>query len=491
MRKILLFILIVAFLKFEQDLFAKTYTLEECINVAQKHSEYGKIISKNKKTRELKHDSFLANYLPQFNLNFNLPGFNRSITEYSNSVLDPKTGKYQIIKSYPEQSNLVSSSNLTMSQIIPLTGGELSFSTGISRTDNILGNSVLFRSSPLNIFIRQPLFEFNSMKWDKEVEELSFTKNEKIYHEALEQLAVEVTNRYFNLYIAEKEMLNAQINININDTLYQLSKGRYNLGTISENELLQSELGMMNAKNSYESVKLKFERAKEDLRITLSLPKDDELNINPPLEAILFQIDKDFAFDNAMKNRPQIIDFELKKLNAERDLNVAENRNNFQASINAGFGLNQSAGSIDEAYVDLLDQETFNISVSVPIYQWGKGASDIEAALLSKQSIEEQIIIDKKKFELDVKFQISEYIQLQNQVEISKKTFEIAEKRFDISNKRFNLGKINMTDFFIAQKEKNAALTAYIRILKDYWVGYYNLRKLTLYDFKEQQIIKY
>jgi len=485
------FITLIVFLTITQNSFAKEYTLSESIKIAQEKSEYGNIIKKSKERRELLYKSFMASYLPQINLNVSALNFNRSITEYSDRIYDSTSQKFQLIKYFPEQSNLSNSLDLSISQIIPWTGASISFSSGVSRLDNVLDNSVLFRSTPLNLYIHQPLFQFNSMKWDKEVEELNFKKNEKIYYEAFEDLAVDVTNKYFNLYIAQKEMINAQRNIHINDTLYTLSKGRFELGTIAENDLLQSELGFMNAKNSFESAKLRYERAKENLKIILSLPENEDIKINPPLEAIIFEIDKDFAFQNAMENRPQIIDFEIQKLNAERNLNVAENRNNFQASINAGFGLNQSAGNFDEAYKELLDQETFNLTLTIPIYQWGKGSADVEAALINKQSVEEQLVIDKKKFELDVKYQINEYIQLQKQVELSKKTYEIADKRFDISSKRFNLGKINMTDFFNAQRDKDNALTAYIKILRDYWVGYYNLRKLTLYDFKEDKIIEY
>jgi outer membrane protein TolC len=43
----------------------------------------------------------------------------------------------------------------------------------------------------------------------------------------------------------------------------------------------------------------------------------------------------------------------------------------------------------------------------------------------------------------------------------------------------------------IAQNERDSAKRAYIQALRTYWLGVYNLRRLTLYDFEDQSPITY
>ena len=45
------------------------------------------------------------------------------------------------------------------------------------------------------------------------------------------------------------------------------------------------------------------------------------------------------------------------------------------------------------------------------------------------------------------------------------------------------IGRLNVTNLCIAQNEKDSARLSYIQALRNYGTCYYNLRRLTLYDF--------
>jgi len=57
--------------------------------------------------------------------------------------------------------------------------------------------------------------------------------------------------------------------------------------------------------------------------------------------------------------------------------------------------------------------------------------------------------------------------------------------RYDITKNRYLIGKIDITDMNIALTEKDEAKARYIQSLQDFWTAYFNLRRLTLYDFEE------
>ena len=55
---------------------------------------------------------------------------------------------------------------------------------------------------------------------------------------------------------------------------------------------------------------------------------------------------------------------------------------------------------------------------------------------------------------------------------------------------RYVIGKIGIDNLYIAQSDKDQALLQFVQALRGYWVAYYRLRQLTLYDFAEGREIR-
>ena len=70
---------------------------------------------------------------------------------------------------------------------------------------------------------------------------------------------------------------------------------------------------------------------------------------------------------------------------------------------------------------------------------------------------------------------------------ISAKADTVAAKRFEVAKNRYVIGKIAISDLYIAQNEKDAAVLSYVQALRGYWTAYYHLRRVTLYDFATKQ----
>lgn len=69
----------------------------------------------------------------------------------------------------------------------------------------------------------------------------------------------------------------------------------------------------------------------------------------------------------------------------------------------------------------------------------------------------------------------------------AKRADEIAEKRYMITKSRYLDGKIGVLDLNVATEERDKATRSYISSLRNFWVAYYTLRSLTLYDFETNQ----
>lgn len=480
-RLSILLIIITVIISYSQNI--QKLSLQDCISIAQQKSTSAKIAMNNIKSKQLNYDAFNAGLLPQINLSGNLPGLSRRISQITQN---DGTLVYRPI------SQLNSSGGLQINQYFVATGTQISVFSGLTRFDQLENNEFSqWGATPIQLAIIQPLFQFNSLYWDNEIEEMKYHKSKNEYIEDMENIAQESTQRFFNIYIAQMNVKNAEFNVSINDTLLTLSKGRFNVGKIAENELLQSELALLNAKNDLENAILDYNNAIEEFKLFLNLEKDFNFEIIPPLTFNKFDIPLDKAIYEASKNRPTMVDLDIKKIEADRNLNSIERKYGFNATISAGFGLNQSAEILKDAYQNPFQQQNINLNIQIPLFLWGKSSAEIEVAMNNQQNVESTNIQDKKKFELDIKYQVSKFKLLQAQVELSQKADTIATRRFDVAKNRYIIGKIDLTQLFIAQNEKDNAFRAFIQTLKNYWLSYFELRKLTLYDFEKKEMINY
>jgi outer membrane protein TolC len=423
----------------------------------------------------MNYKSFKAGYLPQLSLTGSVPGYNRSIIPVYDTLG---------VRSFVPQSSLSSQAGISLDQKIPITGGSFNIFSGLTRYDELLKNDQFsYTTTPLLITYNQPLFQTNSMSWDNDIQDLQQSYSLQKYYEDVEDLSMQVTMAFFDLYISKMNLENNEFNVAVNDTLYTLSKGRYEVGKIAENDLLQSELGLMNARNMLESGRLDYLRAIDQLKLLIGLEQTVQITIQPPSQIINMTIDADIALAQAKQNRSDYIGYKITELNAERSVEEAKSRNRFNANMNASYGFNKNANMLPDAYAKLLYQEGLNISFSVPVFQWGKGTAEVEAAIANQKSVESNISMQKQNFEFDIKYQTLQFRQLQQQVILAAKADTIGVRRFDVAKNRYVIGKIDLNTFFIAQSEKDAARTSYIQTLRSFWVAYYRLRRLTLYDF--------
>jgi outer membrane protein TolC len=453
-------------------------SLSESIRMGQENGPLSTMARAAYRNKENQYKAFRAGFLPQLSLQADAPQFIRTI----NSITQPD-GTSSFLLQRQAQSSL----SLALLQKLPWTNTEISLYSRLNRLDNLETKSAVYRSTPLTLSLRQSVFSINSSSWDSEIQDLGYQSSRREFVESMEDAAIEITNRFFGYYLAAMNVSNAHLNLAINDTLFQMSKGRFNVGKIAENDLLQSELAFLNAKTQYDNAYIEFDRMLQLFRHSIGVTDDRPIRVVPTETIPFIDVEPSQALNFARQYRSDVIDFEIQTLNAERSLRQTESNHSFSMSVFVNVGLNQKANTLDDAYINLLDQQEFSIQLSVPMYGFGTGTHAIEAAEAERSRIATSVSSQEFSFTQEVLYQVRRFHQLQTQVLLSGKADTVAQRRFDVARERFTIGKIDVPNLFLAQSEKDAAYRARIQTLSDYWITYYRLRRLTLYDFSLHQ----
>src|SRR5262249_61302809 len=136
-----------------------------------------------------------------------------------------------------------------------------------------------WQTTPVTSGLQQDLFKPRTLVWDEKVESLRAAVAERQYLEAKEDVAGITSAAFFDLYTAQMTYDNALSNTGVNDTLYTLNKGRFEVGKIGENDLLKSELALLRARASLDDAKLSRDRSEAVLRRTIAYPDGQPLSI--------------------------------------------------------------------------------------------------------------------------------------------------------------------------------------------------------------------
>jgi outer membrane protein len=458
-------------------------SLHDALNIAREKSALAKSIKADYKSTVYQYQSFRGSLKPQLSVNGFLPTYDSRL----DNVIQPD-GSYKVQNF--SRSNI--STSFLLEQNIFWTGGSVFISSDINQFTNRQPTiQRQWQTAPFAVGIRQPLSLYNSTRWNFKQEKLRMTSATKRQIEDFEDLSLQITQTYFDLYLASMELLNAQQNEATNDTLYKISTGRFNVGKIAENELLQVELQLMNAKNAVTQSQVRVDVNTKRLRNLLGLDHVTAFELLPVNNAPIFAVEAGIAIKEARENRSDVVSYQLQENEAKMGVQRSKSNQFASGDIFLSYGLNQTASSLSGAYKDPLNASQVRIGYSIPLIGFGKNRNDVAASKQRLESVQAQIDYNRKNFDIEVENAVNSFNQLQAALIISAKSDTIAQKRFELAKNRYLLGKISITDLGLAQDAKDKALIDYIRTLQQYWTGFYMLRRVTLYDFEKQQKIQY
>jgi len=478
-------VLIILFLFFQMSFFLQAQdtirlTLNQVIKLAQEQSPQAVLAKHQFRSNYWMFRTYKAKYLPALTMNATLPDFNRIFErEY-----DFNTGQEYYVEKFRNNATL----GLALTQNIGITGGTVFVNSNLTRFDELGKDSnTQYITTPVSVGLSQPIFNYNPLKWEKKIEPVRYEEAKKKYLDAMEDVNYRAVSLFFNLVLAQMNLEIARVNYHNSDTLYRIAQGRYNIGTIAENDLLQMQLRFLNAGTDLNKAGIDLQIKEYQLRSFLGFNENIKIDLIVPNEIPKITVEVSKALALAQKNNPDILSYQRQLLEARRDVMKAKQQKGINAELFASFGYTQRASTFPEAYQNLLNQQRVQVGFSLPILDWGLNKGKYKLAQSNEEVVKTNVRQNQIDFEQEVILNVAQFNLQDDQVAIAAKADTIAHKRYQVTKQRFLIGKISVLDLNVADTEKDVARRGYISALRQYWSYYFSLRRLTLHDFITQK----
>ena len=420
--------------------------------------------------------SYRANRLPSVTLDLTPANYNRGFVSRYDSETD--------MDFYGLQRSYSASGALTIQQNLDILGGTFFVQSGLQYL-RYMGDyaSNQFSAVPVSIGYQQDLLGYNPFKWEKKIEPLKYEKVKKEFLYNTEQIAEQATSYFFALAMAQADYDLAVKNKLAADTLYAIGRRKFEITSITNDELYTLELEKVNAYNTLRSAELELKRAMFSLVTYLNLDPDTELRLTLPTCTHAYQLTAEEALLMARENNPTYLQTRQDILEAERDLDKTRRESMFQASFSASVGFNQAASNFRDAYRDPLRQDMVALSISIPILDWGVRKGKYRMAKNNLSVIEISSRQSEVAVEQSVVMAVNDFNLQQELILSAEYALELAESAYAKTMTRFIEGNTDMNTLTLASNRKDEANKNYISALENYWLSYYQIRRLTLYDF--------
>lgn len=397
-----------------------------------------------------------------------------------------------LISSYNSQRKTQTYGTFTIMQPIVLTDATLYLTNTFGYLDSYSQFATTQQkgfSNNLAINLQQPLFTYNRTKLALKELQLAFENAQLNYAIQLLSLEKQVTQAFYFVYQQQQSLdISSQAFQNMQKS-FEVSKNKVEAGISPREEMFQAELNLATARSNFENKQVSLENAKDDFKLLVGMSLYDDILVIPNIAVDTVAVDISFAIDQGLNNRMELrqrkIDIEISQF----DLIQTKASNEFKGSLGLSLGLFGDNAAFRNVYdkASTTDNAEISLSLTIPLWDWGKRKSMIKASEASIASSEISLENEKNNIILDIRKVYRNLLNLRNQIEIARQNVKNAQLTYDLNLERYKNGDLTGMDLNLFQNQLSEKQLTYTNSLISYKLELLNLKIQTLYDFEKKQ----
>ncbi len=456
----------------------KGITLEESLQVAESNSPSMKRTRLSLVRSQENLNAQNASLKSQFSLSVNPIGYNQN-REFNDLISQWNTTKTT------ESFGL-----FTISQPIVLTDARVSLNNRFGYKDSYseyTQKTTKGFSNRLSLSLDQPLFTYNRTKLQLKELELALENAQLNYAIQLLALERQVTQAFYYVYQQQQSLDIAYQAFKNMQQSHDVIMNKVDAGISAREEMFQAELNLATTRSDYENKQVSLENAKDDFKILIGMSMYEDFVVLPNIEVDTVQVDIGFAIDQGLSSRMELRQREISIETSEFDLIQTMALNEFKGSLGVTVGLFGDNEKFGNVYQNPTDNETVSLSLTIPLWDWGERKSRIKATEASIETANISLEEEQNNIILSVRKVYRNLLNLQNQIEIARKSVTNAQLTYDLNLEKYRNGDLTGMDLNIYQNQLSEKQLSYTNSLISYKLELLNLKIQTLYDFEKKE----
>lgn len=466
-----------------QSFAQRSLTLNECINIAFERSYTARTSRERLKSSEASAQSARRSLYSSVDLSFDLPEYSNALTQYFNTT----TQRNEFFRTEQLRMN----GSLAITQPIIWTNTTLSVSGNLYRLDQRLSlNDNFFRDyyTQLAIIIRQPLLVPNSLSINLRRAELDYEQALSDYKRATLDIIYNVTQSFNQLYSAQQRFGIQQDRVRQQEESFRTAQNQFKAGLIAEVEAMQLDVDLAAARNDLFNSENDLLQQSNSFKLLIGLPQSDQFELR--LTDTTFhrvKIDLEKAIAEGKNNRIELQRARNDVTRSELSLDEVRSRRRIRGDITVSYGISKNDPRFQDLFAQMLDSKSASLTLTIPIFDWGKHSYDVESAEAQLHSARYTAENTEQVIELEI-FQLVKKIEsASSRVEVLSASEVVARKAFDINLARFRIGTIGSNELAQSQTRYTTARISALEALLEYRIALADLIRKTFYDFELNQ----
>lgn len=389
---------------------------------------------------------------------------------------------------------LATSGTFMVSQPILFTDGEISLINTFGWQDNQstvegMDNRNRAFSNDLYLRLTQPIFTYNRRKM--ELQQIEFDYENAGIRYALQRLNTErsITNQFYSVFMAQNNLTISREELENTRLSFEIIQNKVEADLSAREELYQAELNLANAQSAVEERNVSLENAKDQLKQTLGLPLNDDIEVTLVIKVSAVAIDLVQAVQRALSSRMELrqreIDIEL----AELQMIQTKSLNEFRGDISLSIGIIGDHERLHNVYDNPTQNPRVSVSLTVPIFDWGEKKARVRAQRVAQTlaRLEQENL--RTDIELEVRQTWRRLENLRTQIDIAEKSVRNAQLTYDLNLTRYREGDLTGMEISQFQTQLSNRKITYAQAQINYKIELLNLKILTLHDFENDRAI--
>ena len=289
-------------------------------------------------------------------------------------------------------------------------------------------------TSSFNLTVGQLLFSANywvgvqTAKLYQKLSEKNQTKTER-------DVVSQVIESYYLVVVAGETLEILQANVKNLQAIYDKTAPMVEFGVTEKVELDQLLVQLNSLKNAVKSAERQHVMAKNMLRLQLGVDADTELLLTEELEHLLASEDFDGQLLEGF-NLSENVDYQLMEAQgALQEKQVEMQKANYLPTLSSYYSFNHK---ILKPAFDMAPNHVVGLQMNIPIFSSGERRSKVRSAKIDLETyrneqalLEDQLSIQHKQLNFNLKSALENYRNQQKNIEVSREVYKNLKQKYD------------------------------------------------------------